>query len=115
MWVAPTVFPQTVVEQQLPPRVRNIVTIGGQLSNFMLHLAQYREGYWPRQVADAKVGAMGFTELLVLIAVVVVAWNIRRLPEIFGSARKTTKAFKEGLKEEKPSEPRDVTPPSQDA
>ena len=42
---------------------------------------------------------MGLGEILVLVSIVIVVINRRRIPELFGSVSDSIKAFKTGIKE----------------
>lgn len=54
---------------------------------------------------------LGFTEIAVVLAAIIVVWNIRRLPEIGGSIRKSLLGFRAGLKgEDEKRKIRDVKP-----
>ena len=51
----------------------------------------------------------GWSEFLVIGAVVIIFFSARKLPELFGSVGKSVKSFKSGLNEEEEARPsRDV-------
>lgn len=58
---------------------------------------------------------LGWSELLVLGAVVIIFFSARKLPELFGSVGKSVKSFKSALKgeeDERPSrEVNEIHPP----
>ena len=51
------------------------------------------------------LGNLGFTEIAILLLIVVLFFGAKRIPEIGASIGKGIKEFKRGLKEEPPSEP----------
>ncbi|HEY7192109.1 MAG TPA: twin-arginine translocase TatA/TatE family subunit [Gemmatimonadales bacterium] len=55
-------------------------------------------------------GNLGFTEIAILLLILVLFFGAKRIPEIGASIGKGIKEFKQGLKDEPPSEP-----PSSDA
>lgn len=48
---------------------------------------------------------LGFTEILILVGILVLVFGAKRIPEIGSSIGKGIKEFKRGLKEEAPKEP----------
>jgi sec-independent protein translocase protein TatA len=64
------------------------------------------------------LGNLGFTEIAILLLILVLFFGAKRIPEIGASIGKGIKEFKRGLKDEAPpSEPSDDAPlpPSQSA
>jgi sec-independent protein translocase protein TatA len=51
------------------------------------------------------LGNLGFTEIAILLLILVLFFGAKRIPEIGASIGKGIKEFKRGLKEEPPSEP----------
>jgi TatA/E family protein of Tat protein translocase len=51
------------------------------------------------------LGNLGFTEIAILLLILVLFFGAKRIPEIGGSIAKGIKEFKRGLKDEPPSEP----------
>jgi len=56
------------------------------------------------------LGNLGFTEIAILLLILVLFFGAKRIPEIGASIGKGIKEFKRGLKDEPPSDP-----PSADA
>ena len=50
-------------------------------------------------------GNLGFTEIAILLLILVLFFGAKRIPEIGASIGKGIKEFKRGLKDEPPSEP----------
>lgn len=50
---------------------------------------------------------LGFTEIVILLGILVLFFGAKRIPEIGSSIGKGIKEFKRGLKEEAPKEPED--------
>jgi len=48
---------------------------------------------------------LGFTEIVILVGILVLFFGAKRIPEIGGSIAKGIKEFKRGLKDEPPVEP----------
>ncbi|HYX82129.1 MAG TPA: twin-arginine translocase TatA/TatE family subunit [Gemmatimonadales bacterium] len=58
-------------------------------------------------------GNLGFTEIAILLLILVLFFGAKRIPEIGASIGKGIKEFKRGLKEEPPAEPpADSLPPT---
>lgn len=58
-------------------------------------------------------GNLGFTEIAILLLILVLFFGAKRIPEIGASIGKGIKEFKRGLKSEEPQEPSDAAlPPS---
>ena len=61
-------------------------------------------------------GNLGFTEIAILVLILVLFFGAKRIPEIGASIGKGIKEFKRGLKDEGPKEPEEpsgsVTPSS---
>jgi len=51
------------------------------------------------------LGNLGFTEIAILLLILVLFFGAKRIPEIGGSIAKGIKEFKRGLKDEPPAEP----------
>jgi len=51
------------------------------------------------------LGNLGFTEIAILLLILVLFFGAKRIPEIGASIGKGIKEFKRGLKEEPPAEP----------
>jgi len=51
------------------------------------------------------LGNLGFTEIAILLLILVLFFGAKRIPEIGASIGKGIKEFKRGLKDEPPSEP----------
>lgn len=51
------------------------------------------------------LGNLGFTEIAILLLILVLFFGAKRIPEIGASIGKGIKEFKKGLKDEPPSEP----------
>jgi len=61
-------------------------------------------------------GNLGFTEIAILVLILVLFFGAKRIPEIGASIGKGIKEFKRGLKDEAPEPPADTPlPPSQSA
>ncbi|HEV2670117.1 MAG TPA: twin-arginine translocase TatA/TatE family subunit [Gemmatimonadales bacterium] len=52
---------------------------------------------------------LGFTEIIILLLVLVLFFGAKRIPEIGSSIGKGIKEFKRGLKDESPKEPGEAT------
>ncbi|HYT84369.1 MAG TPA: twin-arginine translocase TatA/TatE family subunit [Gemmatimonadales bacterium] len=64
------------------------------------------------------LGNLGFTEIAILLLILVLFFGAKRIPEIGASIGKGIKEFKRGLKEEAPESPADTPlppPPPQGA
>jgi len=62
------------------------------------------------------LGNLGFTEIAILLLILVLFFGAKRIPEIGASIGKGIKEFKRGLKDEAPEPPADTPlPPSQSA
>jgi len=57
------------------------------------------------------LGNLGFTEIAILLLILVLFFGAKRIPEIGASIGKGIKEFKRGLKEAEPSEPPTTVPP----
>ena len=58
-------------------------------------------------------GNLGFTEIAILLLILVLFFGAKRIPEIGASIGKGIKEFKRGLKSEEPQDPADsALPPS---
>ena len=55
---------------------------------------------------------LGFTEIVILVGILVLFFGAKRIPEIGGSIAKGIKEFKRGLKDEPPVEPAPTRAPS---
>jgi sec-independent protein translocase protein TatA len=58
---------------------------------------------------------LGFTEIIILLGILVLFFGAKRIPEIGSSIGKGIKEFKRGLKDEAPKEPEEPSasvPPS---
>ena len=60
-------------------------------------------------------GNLGFTEIAILLLILVLFFGAKRIPEIGSSIGKGIKEFKRGLKDADSSEPTPPTPPSNEA
>ena len=58
------------------------------------------------------LGNLGFTEIAILLLILVLFFGAKRIPEIGASIGKGIKEFKRGLKDEAPSEPPDNADPA---
>jgi TatA/E family protein of Tat protein translocase len=63
------------------------------------------------------LGNLGFTEIAILLLILVLFFGAKRIPEIGASIGKGIKEFKRGLKDEVPEPPADtpLPPPPQSA
>jgi sec-independent protein translocase protein TatA len=57
-------------------------------------------------------GNLGFTEIAILLLILVLFFGAKRIPEIGASIGKGIKEFKRGLKTEEPEEPADPALPT---
>lgn len=60
-------------------------------------------------------GNLGFTEIAILLLILVLFFGAKRIPEIGSSIGKGIKEFKRGLKDADSSEPTPPPPPSNEA
>ena len=56
-------------------------------------------------------GNLGFTEILILMLVLLLVFGAKRIPEIGASIGQGIKEFKKSLKDAGETDPRSVTPP----
>lgn len=58
-------------------------------------------------------GNLGFTEILILMLVLLLVFGAKRIPEIGASIGQGIKEFKKSLKDAGEADPRSMTPPPQ--